>query len=221
MMVLMMKRVGLMVLLVSCAPVGQGALEEAVLGAPTMVTVTPTAPGRATVSWDPVAGAIKYYVYISGSPPTIIGTTRAPGTSFPAAHLMGETTYCFEARADDGSGPSPASASVCATQPGPPPPPPNLVASSQTAGTVNLTWDGVAAATKYYVYDSNGASGPFVYRTTAVATSIRLSIPTTGTHCFEVMDVSPNGVSAPSNIACFPDGLGWVTVSQGGRQTCA
>src|SRR5687767_12838433 len=84
-------------------------LEQFVLGPPANVMVTPTAIDRATVSWDPVVGAVKYYVSRSTTGPagpfSFLNTTRAPGTTLQVAHLSASTEYCYEVRTEDGTGP--------------------------------------------------------------------------------------------------------------------
>jgi len=64
---------------------------------PNNVIATPTSSSRITVSWDAVAGANKYFINRSsgGGAYVRIGTTLAPGTSYPDANLTAGTEYCY------------------------------------------------------------------------------------------------------------------------------
>jgi hypothetical protein len=183
------------------------SIESEVLGPPDNVVVTPTTVDRATVSWDPVAGAIKYYVFQStgGGPPVFINTARAPGTSLQVAHLLPDTEYCFEVQTEDGTGPGASSPPTCATTPTAPPPPDTVLASQTSPTAVNVSWSAVSGATKYYVYQSQGTAGPFNYINTTTAPTTNLNVsPLTAmtTYCFKVQADGSNGPSALSAAAC-------------------
>ncbi|HEY5934300.1 MAG TPA: fibronectin type III domain-containing protein [Kofleriaceae bacterium] len=177
------------------------------LGPPDNVTVTPTTVDRALVSWDPVAGAIKYYVYQStnGGPLTFQGTARAPDTSLIVAHLTTGTDYCFAVATDDGTGAGAMSPSTCATTPTAPPPPDSILASQSSTTSVTVSWSAVTGATKYYVFQAGSANGTYTFINTAVAPSTSLSVgglTAMTTYCFKVQTDSANGTSALSAPAC-------------------
>jgi fibronectin type 3 domain-containing protein len=82
--------------------------------APTNVTATAVSSTRINLSWSPVAGAIKYYVYqaVSGDTFSFKGTAVAPAVTLGAAGLTANTSYDFYVVADDGATMSPPSATV-------------------------------------------------------------------------------------------------------------
>lgn len=181
--------------------------QQDVLGPPTTVTVTPTAPDRATVSWSAVAGATKYYVEISSTgnsgPFSYLNTTLAPGTSLQVAHLSAKSQYCFRVRTEDGTGPGAPSTASCGTTPTGPNPP-NGVQTTQTApDRITVVWDSVPNATKYYVYEASTLNGSYSYVNTALGTnSLMVSTAANAQECFKVATVSSNGTSVMSAGGC-------------------
>ncbi|MEJ7596841.1 MAG: fibronectin type III domain-containing protein [Kofleriaceae bacterium] len=185
----------------------ESTIESEVAGPPANVLVTPTTVDRVNVSWDPVAAALKYYVYRStnGGPLEFQGTARAPATSLIVANLTTQTDYCFAVATDDGTGAGPLSASTCATTPTAPPPPDSIVASQTSATSVTVDWSAVSNATKYYVYQSGSANGTYSYINSALAPSTSLvvgGLTEMATYCFKVQADSPNGRSTLSAPAC-------------------
>lgn len=85
------------------------------VGTPTSVTVTPTAPDRATVAWSPVEGATKYYIYRADG--VLQGSVLAPRTELPVAHLAAGGQACFTVRAEAQRAVGPSSQTACVTQP--------------------------------------------------------------------------------------------------------
>lgn len=186
----------------------ESEIEQGVLAPPTTVTVTPTGGDRATVSWDAVTGAVKYYVYQQSGmtgPLTFIGTTRAPNTTFGVAHLQSGMQYCFAVRTEDGTGPGPFSTTTCGTAPDAPAAPNSVVATQETASSVRVDWQAVSGATKYYVYRSGALNGTYSYLTSVLApntTLINTNLTLETTYCYKVATVSPNGTSALSAGHC-------------------
>ena len=182
-------------------------IESAVLGPPDNVTVSPTTVDRALVSWDPVVGAIKYYVYQSteGGPLTYRGTARAPSTSLIVAHLAEGSDYCFAVATEDGTGAGALSPSTCATTPTAPPPPDSVVAAQTSPTSVTVDWSAVSNATKYYVFQAPSANGTYSYINTTLAPGTSLvvgGLTEMTTYCFKVQTDSANGTSTLSAPAC-------------------
>ncbi len=69
---------------------------------PTGVTATATSSSSITVTWNAVAGATHYYVYMStgGGAFNNIGFTTPPTTTFIASGLQPATTYTFEIKTE-------------------------------------------------------------------------------------------------------------------------
>ena len=181
--------------------------EQGILGPPATVTVTATAPDRATVSWTDVPGAVKYYVYMSQGPAgpfTIVNTARAPSTSLAVAHLNENLEYCFEVRTEDGTGPGAPSTPACTTTPTGPSAP-NAVQVTQTQpDRVSVAWTTIAEATKYYIYEATSLNGTYTYVNTALApaNTLTLAVPANTTRCYRVATFSPNGTSIQSPGGC-------------------
>ncbi|MDB4956617.1 MAG: cell wall-binding protein [Myxococcales bacterium] len=186
----------------------EDSVEQDVLGPPTGVTASATAPDRITVSWNAVAGAVKYYVYQSASsagPFTFVNTERAPGTSLEVAHLSGNTQYCFAVRTDDLTGPGGLSTAVCTTTPTTPPAPNSVVVNQLTPTSVKVEWTAVTGASKYYVYQSSAVNGTYSYVATALSpnTSLnRTGLQAMTTYCYKVITQSSNGASPFSVSGC-------------------
>ncbi len=191
----------------------EGTFEQEVLGPPTNVAVTATNVDRVTVSWDPVPGAIKYYVYKStsaGGTYTFENTARAPETTLGVGHLATNTNYCFEVRTEDGTGPGAFSAPACtSTQVVPAAPAQSLATTSATtATTVKVQWSAVTGATKYYLYQQTGGAGAFNYLSTVAAPTLafdRTGLVAGTKYCFQIKGETPQGMTAASVAACNTD----------------
>ena len=180
--------------------------------APTMVTVTRTAADRVSVGWAAVTGALKYYIYKSpvGGAFAFATTARAPATTQIVAGLVGGTEYCFQLRADDGTGAGAPSTSVCTGSTSS-----TTVTATQTQVTrVSVSWTAVAGATKYYVYEGSSPTGTFAYKTsTTTATSVpSIVVANTGMHCYEVAAQTATALLPKSAPGCT-GGDQWVHVA--------
>ncbi|MEJ7603623.1 MAG: fibronectin type III domain-containing protein [Kofleriaceae bacterium] len=182
----------------ACIEPGDDALDEsfteqALASAPTNVTATPTSPTRITVGWDPVLNATKYYVYRStaGGPAEYINTMRAPGTSLAAANLTAGTAYCFTIKTDDGAGVSGFSLPGCASTPttNAPPAPVTVDATPTSASRITVDWAAEPTASKYLIYQSVDAAGPYTYAFTVTAPTVSwtaTNLVAGTTYCYRV-----------------------------------
>ena len=106
--------------------------------------------GEATVTWDAVAGAQRYavYIYVDGKYTCL--DSNIITTSYTAADLTNGTKYGFKVKAYAGGKWSAASAIAYATPLG------NIVPQNVNAtagdGEATVTWDAVAGAQRYAVY---------------------------------------------------------------------
>jgi fibronectin type 3 domain-containing protein len=199
-------------------------IEQGVLAPPSNVTITASSLDRVNLSWDPVAGAIKYYVYQStstGGPFTFANTARAPQTSIQIANLTPNTSYCFAVRTEDGTGPGALSTPACMSTMSTPQPPSVVVASPSSATSVSVHWSPVANASKYYVYRSNTTTGTYSYLTTVFAPTLayqNAGLTAGTTYCYRVaVDVGGvmSGFSSPHCNTSFqpPSGVTAVRTS--------
>lgn len=219
----------------------ESTVEQFVLPPPTNVTVTATAVDRVTVSWSSVAGATKYYVYIAtdmAGPYTHVNSVRAPSTSLQVAHLTPNTNYCFQVRTEDGTGPGAFSTPGCTDTQNFPPAPTSIVATQQTPTSVEVRWNPVTNATKYYLYRAASLNGTYSFFRTIVdpyTSTLDTNLTEGATYCYRVQAQTSAGTSMmtpgtcnttiqpPTNITVSPNGPGrlnitW-TIAQGAAKT--
>lgn len=198
------------------------SIEQLISDPPTNVMAVATASTRVTVSWTGVAMATKYYVYRSntgpGGPFNFQGSTLAPGSTLAVANLTPNTQYCFIVRADGPGGIGPASSPPACVTPGQVtlPAAPTGVTATPTASTrITVSWNTVATATKYYVYQSAaGGAGPFTFSGSTLSPTTSLSVagllPAT-TYCFQVQAENTGGIgpfsTPPACARTFIEGL--------------
>jgi lysophospholipase L1-like esterase len=130
------------------------------------VSVTPTGPapvaptlsitsgnGQATLSWNLVANATTYYVWMStaGGPFTKL-PYGVSGPSWTAGALENGQAYQFEIQPYNGAEPGITSQPATANPTGPVPAAPSLSATSGENNQSTLSWNLVANATTYYVW---------------------------------------------------------------------
>lgn len=156
----------------ACSGLELGSTDQAATVPPSNITATASGPQSIDLAWSPVANAFKYYVFQSqgGGAFNYIATVVDPGASLTVLNLTPSTTYSFElvTAALDGSE-SVASAPVTATTLAVNAFAPTNVVATATSGTsIDVTWDAVPAAVKYYVYMAQGA-GAFSYRATVLS----------------------------------------------------
>ena len=176
-------------------------LEEVVVlepAIPTGLTATPLSDSKILLEWEAAENALSYKVYKDGYP--IYNTTE---TTFTVENLVEKTTYCFKVKAVRDTKESDFSDQVCEmTKSGNTAPDEaatlEAVASS-AAATITLTWNEVAKATSYNVYDKNGDSITTTSETTYTAEGLELETE----YCYTVKAANEFGESLlSSNLAC-------------------
>lgn len=176
----------------------------------------PTSPGSFTASaisssqiglnWSASTGATGYNVYelVSGQA-TLITTLGAGSTSYTVSGLAASTTYSFQVVATNSAGSAATAwaqattlaAAVTVTAPT------NVRASATSSTVASVSWNAVAGATGYRVYEWNGSQGVQVASVAAGTTSVSVSGQAPGaTEYFYV--TAYNATSSASS--------GWVSV---------
>jgi fibronectin type 3 domain-containing protein len=152
------------------------AAEVAVLGdapdAPTNLVGLAISPTRIQLNWDAVAGAENYVIYRGTGPGNAVfyTNTDADDSQYDNGHILPEETTSWQVGVVVNGLISPPSNEVVLTTPGAPPPPTNVTATAVSQTRINLSWDAVPSASKYYVYQSTGG-GAFIFKGTALATT--------------------------------------------------
>lgn len=189
----------------------ESSVEQGIAPPPMTVTATATSTTRIAVGWDAVPGAVKYYVYervgLSGAE---YYATTAAGTFVIRANLQPGTEYCYRIRTVDSSAiPGAFSTLACATTQvvgAPPTPPATVTASATSSSRINVSWSSVAAATRYFVYQSNtGPNGTYNYLNSVLAPTTSYpvaNLQAATQYCFKVASNNANGTSALSAPAC-------------------
>lgn len=175
---------------------GSGALP-----APTGVTATAISSSRIVVSWGAVTGAVKYYVYQAqgAGPSTYLTTVVAPGTSFTVTGLAASTTYSYVIQAVDAADIASADSTPPATATtfsvsGALPAPTGVTAAAISSSRIEVNWNAVPGAVKYYVFQAQGA-GPFNYVSSVVSpsttyTATGLAAATTYSYVVQAVDAT-------------------------------
>lgn len=189
--------------LAACSGLELGSTEQSATVPPSNITAAGSGPTSIDLTWSTVANARKYYVFEAqgAGPFNYITTVLDPGTSFTVTNLTPSTTYSFELETADldgtESGPSaPVTATTLAADAFSPT---NVVATSTSATTVDITWTAVSGAVKYYLYKAQGA-GPFTYFTTVLApgtSATAIGLTPNTTYSFEVTAGMPDGIETP------------------------
>ena len=199
--------------------------------APTGLASSGVTASGVTVSWSAVSGATSYQVF-RGS--TLIASPT--GTSVTDSGLAASTAYSYTVKAVNTGGTSTASPALAVTTsaatPTTPDAPTGLAASGLTATTVTLTWNAVAGAASYDVYDNgswiNWSTTPSITLTGLVAgstnsfqvltkvsasvysarsTALAVTMPSTVT-----VPAAPTGL-ASSSVSMTSATISWTAVS--------
>lgn len=164
---------------------------------------------RVDLSWDPVPGATSYIIMKGTAPGNETSYTSSPASSptFSDGHLTGNTQYSYEVKvyvAGQGvSGPSNEVVFTTPTCTGPAAPT-GVTATAVSSSRINVAWNSVTNATKYFVYQST-AGGPYaqVAAITPPATTYQAANLAANTnYCYEVSAQDANGTSVLSSPAC-------------------
>ena len=161
--------------------------------APQNVVAEAASSSSITLTWNAVAGAATYNIYLGDA----LVASGITSTEHTINGLDSEFEYCYAVTAVNALGESPKSEKACATTPmAMPDVPQNLVATA-AGSSVELTWSVAAGAASYNVYDDNGLVVSGI--TSANHTIYDLEA---GEHCFTVSAVNAVGESARSAQAC-------------------
>jgi hypothetical protein len=187
------------------------AAEVAVLGtpppAPTNFTATVSGARRVDLSWDAVPGASKYFLYkgTTSGDEVLFASILAPTTTYSDGTNMPSSTSSWIVRSvRDTLVSGPSNEQIVTTNP-PIDAPANVTATVVSTTRIQIGWDAVVGATKYYVWESAGGG------TYSLRASVLASNPTTYTaanltpgvmYCYEIQTQGPDSTSAMSSPAC-------------------
>ncbi|MCI0704757.1 MAG: DUF4082 domain-containing protein [Planctomycetia bacterium] len=118
------------------------------LAAPTGVIAT-AGTDRVTISWEPVAGATGYNVYVPRGEGLVRIGSNVTGTTLIDTDVVAGTTYGYSVSALSGSDEGIRSEQAFAT---PGPSPANLTATPQPGRSIRVEWDSVSGAISYNLY---------------------------------------------------------------------
>ena len=163
--------------------------------APQGLAATATSSSEIALTWGAVVVAESYNIYAG----TELVAANVEGTSYTVEGLTPATEYCFTVTAVNELGESAASTEACATTKMlAPATPANLSVASVGEMSVSLTWDAVATAESYKVYQ-----GETVVATNVTATEYTVEgLASETEYCFTVAAVNNGGESAKSEQAC-------------------
>ena len=181
--------------------------EIAMLGtrpaAPVNFVASAACATRIELSWDEVVGASKYFVYQGSTALDIAyaGTVRAPATTYTNGRLTpGQATSWFVRSVENGVY-SEASATRLVATPAAPDAPTHVMAAASSAQRIQIQWDAVPDAVKYFVYESVDG-GPSVLRGTVrgaqAPTFTTGNLPTGATYTYTVR---VQGACATSDVS--------------------
>lgn len=189
--------------------------------APTNVVATAISTSRIQVTWTAAPTAFKYYVRRATAPAgpyTHVGSVLSPSTDFLDVNLAPATTYYYVIVAvfPDNSESGPSDPPASATTFGALGAPTGVQAQAISEDRITVSWTTVANATKYYVYRSLSAGGPFtnIGTTLAPGTSfldVNLTPSTTYWYrvsAVDVMDVESAQSNPPVAATTFAPGGG-------------
>jgi fibronectin type 3 domain-containing protein len=188
----------------------ESSVEQDVTPPPANLTATVISSTRIDLSWSSVPNATKYYVFMGNAPGTETFLATSFTTSYSNNHLTPGTQYCWQVEAEAFNQASAKSNEVCVTTIGLPNAPTNVVATPVSTSRVNVTWDAVSGAQKYYTYrsDNGGAYALIATALTNSYTDANLSPATS--YCYEIRVVTSSGTSNFSQPGCtstFTGGL--------------
>ena len=150
------------------------------------------------LTWNAAQNALSYNIY-KGDESVAQGVKE---TNYMVKDLKPETNYCFTVTAVNENGKESAKSSeVCATTFAPqaeaPAAPANLKATQDTETTIRLTWDAVADADVYNVYQ-----GTLKLVSVAETTHLVTGLQAGKEYCFTVTALNKGGESPKSEEAC-------------------
>lgn len=181
-----------------------GTLEsEVALPPPTNLQVTVVSTTQMNLTWDASAGATKYVVLRGLTPGSETSFTTVTPNSFSYNHLLPNTQYCWQVKNINASGQvSTASNEVCASTAtgSTTAAPANVVATAISSSRIVVTWNAVAGATSYQIWQGQPPAAP-TYKSAVVAPTVSFTsagLAAGTTYSYEIRAISPLGTSAAS-----------------------
>lgn len=179
--------------------------------APTNLVGTVEAPTRIRLDWDAVPNAEKYVILRGTAAGNAVFYTNAPPVNtYTNGHMQPNETSSWQVAVVVNNLLSAPSNEVVLTTDPPPPAPTNLVATPVSQTRINLTWDAVTGAGKYFVFQSVGANPP-AFKGTALTNSFGatgLSANTMYTYTVRAVSAADNTTtsvdSAPASATTLP-----------------
>ena len=162
--------------------------------APQNVVLVATSPYSVKLTWNPVAGADSYNIYLINGTKVVEGIQE---TEYIFEGLTPEGKYCYAVSAVNTKGESDQSGSNEVQTPLPTPEAPQLTATATGPATVKLTWNAPDFAETYKVYEGIRLVAEGISSTTYTVYDLEA-----GEHCFTVVAVGAAGESGESNTDC-------------------
>ncbi len=177
------------------------AASVSVLNAPT-VSIS-KADGKISLNWTAVDGAAKYWIYRSTDGTNYKYYDTTTKTSYTNSSVTSGTKYYYKVKAVNVDGGSSAYSAAKSTIPLSTP----TVSAALNNGKVNLSWNSVTGATKYWIYRSTDGVNFKYYDSTTKTTYTNSSVTAGTTYYYEIRAVKTvNGTdwtgsySAPVSI---------------------
>lgn len=174
------------------------ASEVAVLGtvppAPTSLVISSQGSVFMNLAWTPVTGVVKHIIEKGTASGNQVFFTHSPATpTFHGDHLTPSAQYSWRVRSVRNGLYSAPSNEVVATTDAGPAAPTNVVATVVAPDRIDITWNAVGSAFKYYVFESVNGGG-FNFRGSVVAptttfTAVNLLPATTYSYQIQAEDI--------------------------------
>ncbi|HEV2968765.1 MAG TPA: fibronectin type III domain-containing protein [Pirellulales bacterium] len=185
---------------------GGGGTTVTAPAAPTNFTAQAISTTQVSLSWSASTGATGYSVYeLESGQAVLISSLGSGTTSLTVGNLSAGTTYSFEVAASNSAGSNTTGWVQVTTQtPAATVTTPTGVHATATSSTVaQVSWNSVAGATGYVVYEWNGFTGVQVASVGSGTTSVGVSGQSPGATEYFYVTASNSTSSASS---------GWVSV---------
>ena len=196
----------LMIIFLGSCPLQDDFSTGGGIPAPTGLQVVLATPTSITITWNAVAGAVKYNIYsapLSTIPnPVLIETVVM--NYYTISDLTPNSTLYFRVSAVDINDiESPKSDYIEGRTLGQAiPVPPNVRANAVSSSSIQIDWNAVPGAASYKIFQSSSLTDPFLF----IGESLTVSFTVTGlmpqtTYYYSVSALTANGESEQSEIA--------------------
>jgi fibronectin type 3 domain-containing protein len=140
--------------------------------APANLVATAGCATRVDLAWDAVPGAFKYFVFkgSEAGDQQYVASVRAPTTTFSDGQISPGQQVSWSVRSVQNGIFSVSSNEQVVVTPELPAPPTDVTTTVLGSGRIQVDWEAVSGATKYFVYESV-AGGEFAYRITILGSS--------------------------------------------------